>query len=128
MHTQSTPSRELFVQGCLTTDVVDEERELRQLLLMRDRLVEFGSGRIALPELVYDLEALLYELESTSEGWREEFINAWGHLEIAYAVALDRQEPVEDASDPALQDDLCQLRDLVDQRLDTYRKPSESPE
>ena len=57
---------------------------------MRERLVGFRSGRIDLHQLVNDLEALLYELEQATDEWKETFIEAWGGLEIAYAVAVDR--------------------------------------
>lgn len=57
---------------------------------MGERLAEFQNGRVGLHRLVNDLEALLHELEQTPEEWKDEFVKAWGGLEIAYALAVDR--------------------------------------
>ncbi|SRR6266567_7093073 len=99
---------------------VDDEhraREMRQLGLMAERLDSFASGDIYIAQAISDLEGLLYALELTSDGWKDEFREEWGELEIAYAVALDRREPVPDASEPRIRDAVTAMRRLVDERL-----------
>lgn len=90
------------------------ERERRQLRLMRERLDAFAAGTLTLPPLVNDLEALLDALEETAEAWRDEFIDHWGELEIAYAVADDRRTPLPDITDPTVADAVGALRELID--------------
>lgn len=90
------------------------ERERRQLRLMRERLDAFAEGRLSLPPLVNDLEALLHALDETSETWRDQFIDHWGELELAYAVADDRRTRVPDITDPTIADAVADLRELID--------------
>jgi hypothetical protein len=92
-------------------------REDRQLRLMADRLDAFVSGKLHIAEAISDLEGLLWALEMTPEEWKHDFREQWGELEISYAVALDRQEPVPDASDPRIREAVRSMRRLVDERL-----------
>jgi hypothetical protein len=98
-------------------DGEQEEREERQLALMIDRLDRFSSGQLSIGPVINDLEALVYELELVDDGWRREFIESWSGLEIPYAVALDRAEPVPTADDDTVREALVRLRELVTERL-----------
>jgi hypothetical protein len=98
-------------------DGEQEERERRQLALMIDRLDRFGTGQLSIGPVINDLEALVYELELVDDGWRREFIESWSRLEIPYAVAPDRAEPVPTAEDDTVREALVRLRELVTERL-----------
>lgn len=63
------------------------------------------------------MEALLWELQRTPEEWKDRFREEWGELEIAYAVALDRGEPVPDASEPSIRHAVEAMKQFVAQRL-----------
>lgn len=89
------------------------ERELRQLTLMLDRLNCFRAGDLALGPIVNDLEALLNELGLAEDDWREQFVEAWSALEIAYAVALDRLQEIPTIRDPDVADGVKELDGLV---------------
>ena len=94
------------------------ERERRQLDLMLDRLERFRSGDLAIPSVIHDLEALLGQLELVDAAWRDEFVDAWADLEIAYAVALDRHLEIPTAADATVSDAVSTLIGLVRQQLD----------
>jgi hypothetical protein len=72
---------------------------LRQYQLMADCLKRYSDGASDLPSLIATLKALTNALEKPDPVWSAEFLNQWGALEIAWAVALDRQER-EVTSDP----------------------------
>ena len=75
------------------------EREQRQYALMRQRLEAFREGGLAIGPVIADLEGLVYALEETPQEWKDQFMEEWAVLEIAYAVALDRVAPLPDAHD-----------------------------
>lgn len=93
------------------------ERECRQLRLMLDRVAGLRSGDLSIGHAIGDLEGLLYQLELASDGWRDEFTEAWSLLEIAYAVALDRNEPLPTASDGDVAEGLAAIERLAGARL-----------
>jgi hypothetical protein len=91
----------------------DRARECRQLDLMIDRIDAFRSDRIAIGPVISDLEALHWELHSVDDIWVEEFREAWADLEIPYAVALDRGEPIPSIHDPTVASGVDRLEALV---------------
>jgi hypothetical protein len=91
----------------------DAERERRQLDLMSDRLARFRSGTLGIGALINDLEALRYELQSVDDAWIDRFIDAWGDLEIPYAVALDRLDPIPTFADSTVKDGVRELEQLI---------------
>jgi hypothetical protein len=93
------------------------ERELRQLRLMADRLAGFERGDLCIAKVISDLRGLLWQLESTPQEWRERFEEQWGELEIAYAVALDRQAPIPDVSAPDIREAVRQMKLLAAERV-----------
>lgn len=95
----------------------DEERELRQFTLMAERLDGFVAGTVPLKRLIDDLYGLVAALDLTPEEWRDEFISEWGDLEIAYAVADDRREPVPTMADSDVADAVRTLRAMVGVKL-----------
>jgi hypothetical protein len=92
-------------------------REERQLVLMRDRLTAFRSGRLPLKRLIDDLEGLLWALELASDDWKDAFRTEWGELEIAYAVADDHRDPVPDMTDAGVASAVETLLRMVDSQL-----------
>ena len=93
------------------------EREERQLSLMLDRVERFRQGALGIGSVINDLEALLNELELVSDDWRGEFIDAWGELEIPYAVALDRMQELPTAQDATVSAGLDAIDRLIRGRL-----------
>jgi hypothetical protein len=63
--------------------------------------------------LINDLEALLHELQLVDQQWRDEFQEAWGDLEIPYAVALDRLTPLPTAANSTVAEGVERLDVLV---------------
>ena len=100
---------------------VDEAsaREQRQFLLMLERLRGFRGRSVPLPRLIADLEGLLLALEITPEKWREAFNEQWIALEVPYAVALDRLDPLPTLDDVDIADAIDALEALVVERLGT---------
>ena len=89
------------------------EREARQYVLMRRRIAELRSGSRDIGRVIGDLEALAWEVQEVSEEWRNRFIEAWGGLEIPYALSLDGSTPLPTAADHDVADALDQLDALV---------------
>jgi hypothetical protein len=63
------------------------------------------------------LEGLLYAVEQAPEDWKARFIEEWSELEIPYAVALNRQEKIPDATDPTIRMAVDALIALVHERF-----------
>jgi hypothetical protein len=93
------------------------ERELRQFRLMAERLDAFVAGSLSMTRLVDDLYGLVMALELTPEQWRDEFVMEWGELEIAYAVADDRRQPVPGMDDAGVADAVRTLQEMVRVKL-----------
>ncbi|MFZ0161823.1 MAG: hypothetical protein WAL50_22565 [Kineosporiaceae bacterium] len=92
-----------------------DEREQRQLALMRERVSGLRGGALHLGTGIADLEALL-SVTTQPPDWKDRFIYAWSVLEIAYAVALDRRQPIPTAlTDPDIADALNDLDALIDE-------------
>ena len=95
----------------------DDEREERQLALMRDRIASFRAGTSSIGPTIADLEGLVNALTITPESWRDQFVEEWSVLEIAYAVALHRGTPLPTASsDYQVREALDALDGLLDER------------
>jgi hypothetical protein len=98
------------------------ERERRQLTLMLDRLGRFEEGSASIGTTISDLKALLWELSHVTQSWRDAFLEAWGHLEVPYAVALSHDAPIPTIADPEVAGGVAQLRLLVQESLDRLQK------
>ena len=93
------------------------EREQRQNLLMRERVSGLRSGDVYIGVAIADLEGLLAALEHAPVDWEDRFREEWSVLEIAYAVALDRQQPIPTASsDYQIREALDALDALIDEQ------------
>ena len=104
--------------GSVSADEEAIERERRQLRLMLDRLHRFRSGELSIGPVINDLEALLNELQLANEAWRQEFTDAWSALEIPYAVALDRLEPIPTIADATVAEGVDQMDNLARSQLE----------
>ena len=89
------------------------KRERRQLDQMSDRLARFGVGELGIGHVINDLEALRYELHSVDDRWVDQFFDAWSDLEIPYAVALDRLQPIPTIADGTVFEGVSELERLV---------------
>ena len=92
------------------------ERDRRQFDLMRRRVADLRSGRRDIGAVINDLSALLWELQETPEDWRQRYLEAWGNLEIPYALALDAGGPLPTSEDDAIALALDDLDALLDER------------
>ncbi len=92
------------------------DRELRQYALMKETIDGFRRGRSIGP-VISDLEGLVHALGATPQEWTDSFIEEWSALEIAYAVALDRQQPLPTAGDHDIAAALDALDALITQRF-----------
>jgi hypothetical protein len=70
------------------------DREQRQNELMQQRIDSFRDGRLPMGPVIADLGGLVDALDETPQECKDSFIEAWNVLEIAYAVGLDRQQPL----------------------------------
>ena len=96
----------------------DEDREARQYDLMARRLRGFRSGEVPIGKALADLEGLLNALTLAPEDWTTAFREEWSTLEIAYALALDRQSPLPTARDVHIAEALDKLELLVKLRTE----------
>jgi hypothetical protein len=86
---------------------------------MLEAIRRYEAQQSDLRRLVDDLAALESALEGVSESWRDAYIEAWGDLEISYAVMCDRGISVLNApSRAAVNDPLVDLKRLVQGALD----------
>ncbi|MDM1546234.1 hypothetical protein HX037_10205 [Ignatzschineria indica] len=88
------------------------EYDERQINLMKDKLNSFISSKISFKELIDDLRALLNCLQSVDMAWKELFYEYWFILEQVYAVALDRNESIDNYND-YLSESIKQLKSLL---------------
>lgn len=92
------------------------DREQRQYDLMRETIDAFRAGRSVGP-VIADLEGLVNALEETPQEWKDSFVEEWSVLEIAYATALDRQQPLPTARNHDIAAALEALEALIGERL-----------
>lgn len=90
------------------------EYDERQISLMKEMLILFESGKISLKKMIYNLEGLLFCLQSVDVEWKNVFHEHWFVLEQIYAVALFRNESIAQ-DDPDLLDALRNLNELLNQ-------------
>jgi hypothetical protein len=68
--------------------------DIKQYQLMKDYILMFENGRLALDELIKDLYGLIQALQAPEEEWKDTFQSEWWTLEQVYATALDRGEKI----------------------------------
>jgi hypothetical protein len=91
------------------------EREHRQFALMRRRVQDLRDGQ-PIGHVIADLDALVWQLEETPEPWRRRYIDAWGQLEVVYALALEAGDAtMPTASDPLVAAALDNIDALLDE-------------
>lgn len=69
-----------------------EDKNIRQLNLMKSKIDMFFDDQILLKYLINDLKSIFWAMEKTSESWGEDFLSEWGALETVYALELNRRE------------------------------------
>lgn len=116
-HSSRSPRPPTSRQTSTVSDDEPMDYELRQLRLMAERLTQFREGAIPIARAISDLEGLLWALDGrVPQEWFDAFLEQWGELEIAYAVALDRLTPIPDATDANLGTATEEMMRLVVQR------------
>lgn len=98
----------------ISDEVLD--RNQRQYALMQQRIDNFRHGRLSIGPVIADLEGLVHALEDTPQDWKDLFIEEWSVLEVAYAVALDRNQRLPDARDSDIAAALNALDALIRER------------
>jgi hypothetical protein len=66
--------------------------------------------------VIADLAGLVDALDETPQEWTDSFVEEWSVLETAYAVALDRQQPMPTAGDHGVAAALVALGALIAER------------
>ena len=94
------------------------ERERRQLDLMSDRLACFRAGELGIDHVINDLEALRCELHSVDDSWVDQFVGALGDLEVPYAGALNRLQPIPTITAGTVAAGVSELERLVAEARD----------
>lgn len=98
----------------------------RQYRLMLDRLTAFDSGLLQIDALVNDLEGLLHALEGVAPSWKQTFLEYWGDLEQARAMALFRgSDMIEEEAMEHVRDAVARLKLLVLEQIDD---PADHPQ
>jgi hypothetical protein len=94
------------------------EHDQRQYRWMLQNLREFESGKISADTLIDNLHGLLNALLDVRPAWRQEFLDEWGVLEEARAVAIFRQQKVfSDAASQRIRAATTRLKALVGKQL-----------
>src|SRR3954447_18055319 len=89
-----------------------------QYHLMLESIRRYEAQQSDLRTLVNDMETLLSALDGVSESWRDAFIEAWGDLEISYALLHNQGTSTLDVpGKAAVNDSLMDLKGLVHEAL-----------
>lgn len=91
---------------------MNDNYNARQIKLMKERISEYRDGKIRVDKLLNDLEALLDCLENVSESWKDDFLEAWGIIEVVYASALYNEKKI--LSDDDMKEIYKGLKDIED--------------
>ena len=84
---------------------------------MEERLAQFRTGTIPISRAISDLEGPLWALKGrVPAAWFDSFLEQWGELEVAYAVALDRLTPIPTATDGDVRSATDEMMSLVMER------------
>lgn len=66
---------------------------------MKDSITLYDVNKMNLQKLIDSLDGLLHVLEFNDLEWKEDYIDSWKDLEIAYASALDKEASGFDPED-----------------------------
>jgi hypothetical protein len=97
-----------------------QEREVRQLSLMKGALDNFSCGEISISTAIGTLKSLCWELEDVGEDWRADFHRKWLLLEIENASALSNGLPLPDATNPLLREAVSQMWKMVTSQISRH--------
>ncbi len=93
---------------------MDNDYDLRQIGLMKERIDEYSKGDIMIDKLLGDLEALLANLKNIDAVWKSSFLYAWGILEDVYAFALyDKKSLFDDNDMQKIKEGLKRLLNVI---------------
>jgi len=94
------------------------EFDKRQLDIMIQKIHAFNEGHLHLPDLIYDLEALLNILTNQDQHWKDAFKGYWWDLEQVYAAVLDDEQLSLDSEDQKIINDAIEnLKKLIEIKL-----------
>ncbi len=107
---------------------VDERRnwERSRLVVAAARLREFRNLEIGLKQLVDDLLPVIEEQTVLPHFWSEMAMNAWGQLEVDYALALDAATSIPAFTYQPVRENVIELEDLIEEgkrRLSLLESP-----
>jgi len=90
------------------------ERDQRQIDLMRRRIDDFEAGHLPLAGLIGDLEFLLNALDEADRQWVENFDRAVMGLETVYATMLDEgRQSLNNREMQLIAEDVKTLKNLL---------------
>ncbi|WP_296709847.1 hypothetical protein [Rhodoblastus sp.] len=93
----------------------DQDHKFRMMLL---KLGAFENGQLALDSLIQELEGLFNAVDLDDQDWREDFWDAWGDLEISYALALNRGwKSLDEVREQIVAKAVTDLKSLVGAKL-----------
>ncbi len=96
---------------------VDERRnwERSRLVVAAARLREFRNLEIGLKQLIDDLLPVIEEQTALPHFWSETAMNAWGQLEVDYALALDAATSIPAFTYQPVRENVIELEDLIEE-------------
>lgn len=90
------------------------EYNIRQINLIKERIIWYKNKKITIDQLVNDLESLLNCLENINEDWKNSFLLVWGELEDIYAFALyENKKQLDDKDIKAINESLVKIDSLL---------------
>ena len=85
---------------------------------MRQFISDYEAGQMRIGSLVGYLEALLSALENAEQGWRKEFLSAWGTLEEVYAVMIYQgRNKLDEVEQNCVANSLVKLKGLTASKI-----------
>jgi hypothetical protein len=89
--------------------------ERSRLVVAATRLREFRNLKIGLKQLVNDLLPLLNDQTLLPQFWNDAAMDAWGLLEVDYALAADGVSSIPDFASPPVRQNILELENLIEE-------------
>jgi hypothetical protein len=91
--------------------------ERSRLVVAAARLREFRNLEIGLKQLVNDLLPLLDEQTLLPQFWIDSLMDAWGLLEVDYALAIDGSSSIPDFDSQQVGEIVIELENLIEEGI-----------